>query len=289
MKRCRSNAGCDAGQLCSKDEGKCGASGICRDRPEQCPALFRPEWVCGCDGKTYSSPCGAAQAGASVASEGKCTKSCRANSGCDTGDFCFKNTGKCGANGECREQPEVCTQQYDPVCGCDGKTYSNPCYAWRAGTSVASEGECVKPCRNNGNCDAGDFCFKDPGSCRSSGVCRPQPEACTHQYDPVCGCDGKTYSNPCYAWRAGTSVASEGECPRPCRSNGNCQPQEMCFKEEGQCGRAGVCRIRPGACTQQWDPVCGCDRKTYTNACAAWIAGVSVRSQGECPSITLGQ
>jgi len=43
-------------------------------------------------------------------------------------------------------------------------------------------------------------------------------------------------------------------------------------------------KINPEAlCTMQYDPVCGCNNQTYSNACLAENAGVITFTKGACP------
>ena len=72
----------------------------------------------------------------------------------------------------------------------------------------ASQGE---PCGANDDCETSLYCAGT--GCGTPGTCETRGFACATIYDPVCGCNGVTYSNRCAARTTGERMKSAGPCP----------------------------------------------------------------------------
>ncbi|KAJ3103594.1 hypothetical protein HDU97_010014 [Phlyctochytrium planicorne] len=155
---------------------------------------------------------------------------------------------------------KICIADFKPVCGSDGKTYSNICQLD------------VAKCKG-----ARDLTIKSQGSCKKS--C--SDKICTADLKPVCGSDGKTYTNICQL-----DVA---KCKLEASSNG---ARDLTVKSQGACKAKKSCDDK--ICTADFKPVCGSDGKTYTNICQLDVAkckleassngarDLTVKSQGAC-------
>jgi hypothetical protein len=257
----------------------------------ECVGVLAP--VCGEDGRTYVNRCEARCTGTAIMAPGPCKDTtCGGEAGtpCETGSFCESRPG-CDAMavGMCEDIPELCPDDFAPVCGCDGNTYSNDCTRQEAGVPLDFPADCANPpveCDVNDHCASDEFCQKRPRVCdEAPGVCSVRPDVCPLDFNPVCGCDGTTYSNACAAANSGASIASRGRCeeaPVECSYNQDCPDDEFCSTLPGECSATGVCRPVPEVCPQIHEPVCGCDGNTYPNSCEARGAGISLEDDEAC-------
>lgn len=270
-----------------------------------CIEIYSP--VCGCDNVTYANECYAFyQGGVTSWTEGEClgippgvclgvlppgldfgecefvigvalvNGSCETISGCSTiasngidyAEYFYSFGGEfqcesCLEILECVNEDQIdpemgCFEVYEPVCGCDGVTYSNECYAYYyGGVSSWLAGECqVEPCTDLAGIDFG-LCDFPLGIAIINGTCQS-----------ISGCDylinGINYEPAFYT--------SEAEC-EACLEPEDCINPDQIDEEM--------------LCIEIFDPVCGCDSVTYQNDCYAfYFGGVTSWTEGECLNLS---
>ncbi|MEL7160286.1 MAG: Kazal-type serine protease inhibitor domain-containing protein, partial [Bacteroidota bacterium] len=151
-----------------------------------------------------------------------------------------------------------CSFTVAPVCGADGVTYLNSCFAEAAGVTAYTPGACWNPGLTAANID---------------------PDAsCPDVYDPVCGFNGVTYANACAAEAAGVTNYTPGIC-NP--NDLTCYDPSLIVISNGTSVNQAT-GIITFDCPTGDGPVCGCDGEQYSSACAAEAAGVRSYTSGGC-------
>ena len=136
---------------------------------------------------------------------------------------------------------------------------------------------------------------------RTFGVCANKPQLCSDLFAPVCGCDGETYSNQCFAAAVGVAVEHTGACAAQgptcggiagiaCPGFGRCvdNPSDNCDPNAGGADCSGVCScIDTVACKVgthfDGDPkVCTCVPDAPQGPTCGGIAGIACPGFGRC-------
>jgi hypothetical protein len=162
------------------------------------PDAARPSFglVCGEDGRTYVNASLAGAAGITVAHDGECEDEICEDIAC-TPNGAFGHSFARVDDGSCCGAIELEVI----LCG-----------------TIAGHG-----------CPDGHYCeLRDPGFCTplvtdSSGVCIRIPEECPDADEPLCGCDGETYSSHCDLHMAQMQFTLPSHCEMDC-TDADCDP-----------------------------------------------------------------
>ncbi len=220
-----------------------------------------------------------------------------------------------GCGVETNGEPCVCPEVYAPVCGVDGVTYDNDCFAECEGVEIAHVGECEQGCYRDEDCDEGEHCefVPDPvpldervakRTIAPRGVCVPDVLSCEEHDDCPSGyyC-AKPYFDPLEDRAQDPPVPiAEGMCRDLCEIidldcgpgyqclHGGCVPITERCNDNADCGRELICYPPTKTCEPRCavdclvpNPVCGEDGVTYyCGTVDAYCNGVEVAHEGEC-------
>ncbi len=284
--------GCDCAPASPATPADCAA----------CPLDLAP--VCGSDGVTYRNRCVARCAGARLLYPGSCADTCRAApDGCtldcawglvlqplpDDPEAAPGPCLKCA----CAPPPaSSCAPQGAPVCVSlpaftQPVTVGAPCLAVQLGATDGLWGPCATACEGAADCPDGTLCRA--ADTRLGGRCvldAPATCGCSLLHDPVCGADGATWPNACFAACAAVPVAHlgaccEGEAPacdgdavRPVDTAGCPDPDAACAPPPTDLCREDA--VTTAACAIDAAP-------TFDSACLAHAAGAQATAEWCAP------
>jgi hypothetical protein len=179
---------------------------------------------------------------------------------------------RCQQNSDCNPDTDLCRNEAAPERECNGLA----CICCPADPAAASAITACLP--RVGRTDAGTDSGTDSGVHADTGT-DTGPEAGI-EAGVEAGVDAGTDTGPTVD--TGVTV----DAGPACNGNGDCASTSFCAGTG--CGAsAGHCAVRPVGCATLFNPVCGCDGRTYSNACEAASAGTR-STPGSCPVTDAG-
>ncbi|HEX6273782.1 MAG TPA: Kazal-type serine protease inhibitor domain-containing protein [Polyangiaceae bacterium] len=206
-KPCNSSAQCEPNEYCMTEGALCVGTGHCQpiDNCGSCesgdPSIDFCR-VCGCDGNTYPNVQTMCRAGVNaVGPSGVGCGETGMEGGAGSSSIGPRPYTSCGHDAQCPTGSFCCTLN----ARCYAESDRDICIPPPPGARIA--------CKTTENCGDLEYCRGDgcngPGGCVSMGS---GPGDCGVTLEPVCGCDGVSYTSAACADQQGVRVEHDGEC-----------------------------------------------------------------------------